>query len=337
MARLVTLPGFVNAHSHAFQRVLRGRAAGADFWEWRSGMLTEAERQTPESVRSLYERTYREMRAAGITAVGEFHYLGLETAWAAAEAAKAAGLAFVCLHVAYARGGIERMRQPSVAAYLKEVERLREDGVVVGLAPHSVRACPRDWLEEIGRYSSAELLPLHIHACEQPREIEECIAEHGCRPIELLDRTGCLGPHVTVVHATHADGAELDLLAASGTTVCACLTTEADLADGFLPAARIEHRGIPLSIGSDSNVRIDPLEELRELEGIARRQTGRRGVFSAEQLLCFGADEGARSLGLESWPEIEVDLGHESLRGVEAGDVFDALVSSCCADVLSRG
>jgi cytosine/adenosine deaminase-related metal-dependent hydrolase len=145
---------------------------------------------------------------------------------------------------------------------------------------------------------------------------------------------GCLGAHVTVVHATHADGGELDLLAESATTICACPTTEADLADGFLPAARIEHRGIPLSIGSDSNARIDPLEELREVEGIARRQTGKRGVFSAERLLCFGADEGARSLGLESWPEIEVDLAHASLRGVDSGDVFDALVSSCSAEVL---
>ncbi len=173
-----------------------------------------------------------------------------------------------------------------------------------------------------------------MHADEQPREIEECLAEHGCRPIELLDRTGCLGPHATVVHATHADGGELDLLQASETTVCACPTTEADLADGFLPATRIEHRGIAVCIGSDSNVRIDPLEELRELEGIARRQTGTRGVFSTERLLCFGADEGGRALGLESWPEIEVDLGHPSLRGVAQVDVHDALVAGCGADVV---
>jgi formimidoylglutamate deiminase len=198
-----------------------------------------------------------------------------------------------------------------------------------------VRACPSEWLEELGRYAAAERLPLHVHADEQPREIEECVAEHGCRPIELLERTGCLGPHVTVVHATHAEGGELDLLAASGTTVCACPTTEADLADGFLPAARIEHRGIPLCIGSDANVRIDPLEELRQVEGIGRRQTGRRGVFSTERLLCFGADEGGRSLGLDAWPDIAVDLAHDSLRGVSPGDVFDALVGSCSADVFS--
>jgi formimidoylglutamate deiminase len=329
-----TLPGFVNAHSHTFQRALRGRADGRDFWEWRELMLAEAERQTPESVRRTYAVTYREMRGAGYTAVGEFHYLGVAEARAAAEAAAEAGIELVVLLAAYGRGGLSRMRQESPAEYVRELESLRADGIRVGLAPHSVRACPRDWLEELGRYAAAEQLPLHVHADEQPREIEECLAEHGCRPIELLDRTGCLGPHVTVVHATHADGAELDLLEQSGTTICACPTTEADLADGFLPAARIEHRGIAVCIGSDSNVRIDPLEELRELEGIARRQTGTRGVFSTDRLLCFGADEGGRSLGIESWPEIEIDLEHESLRGVEPGDVFDALVSSCAADVV---
>ena len=335
MADTVTLPGFVDAHSHTFQRALRGRAGGGDFWAWRELMLAEAERQTPASVRELYAATYAELRRAGYTAVGEFHYLGLAEARAAVEAAAEAGIELVLLLAAYARGGLPRMRQESVAEYLRQLESLRADGVRVGLAPHSVRACPREWLEELGRYAAAERLPLHVHADEQPREVEECLAEHGCRPIELLERAGCLGAHVTVVHATHADGGELDLLAETGTTVCACPTTEADLADGFLPAARIEHRGIPLCIGSDSNVRIDPLEELRELEGIARRQTGTRGVFSTERLLCFGADEGARSLGLESWSEIAVDLSHESLRGVAAGDVFDALVSSCGADVVS--
>ena len=335
MADTITLPGFVNAHSHTFQRALRGRAGGGDFWAWRELMLAEAERQTPATVRALYATTYAEQRDAGYAAVGEFHYLGLEEARAAAEAAAEAGIELVLLLAAYARGGLPRMRQESTAAYLRQLEALRDAGIRVGLAPHSVRACPRDWLEELGRYAAAERLPLHVHACEQPREIEECLVEHGCRPIELLERTGCLGGHVTVVHATHADGSELDLLAESGTTVCACPSTEADLADGFLPAARIEHRGIPLCIGSDSNVRIDPLEELRELEGIARRQTGRRGVFSTERLLCFGADEGGRSLGLETWGDIAVDLEHESLRGVDHADVFDALVSSCSADVLS--
>lgn len=328
------LPGFVNAHSHTFQRALRGRAAGGDFWAWRETMLAEAERQTPELVRSSYETTYREMRAAGYTAVGEFHYLGLAEAFAAAEGASAAGIALVVLHVAYGRGGLPRFRQESVAAYLGEVGELRGAGVRVGVAPHSVRACPADWLEEIARYAEREQLPLHIHADEQPQEIEKCLAEHGCRPIELLARTGCLGERTTVVHATHADGPELDLLASSGTTVCACPTTEADLGDGFLPAERIRRRAIPLCVGSDSNVRIDPFEELRELEGIARRQSGRRGVFSTNELLGFGSERGAHALGLDEWPDLEIDLEHRSLAGVERRDVSAALISGCGADVV---
>ncbi len=334
MSEPFALPGFVNAHTHTFQRALRGRAAGGDFWAWRDVMLAEAEGQSPGQVRTAYAAAYREMRDAGYTAVGEFHYLGLDEARAASDAAAEAGVELVVLLAAYARGGLPRMRQESAAAYLGLLETLRAEGLRVGVAPHSVRACPRDWLEAVGAYATEHSLPLHVHADEQPREIEECLAEHGCRPIELLARTGCLGPHATVVHATHADGAELDLLAETGATVCACPTTEADLADGFLPAARIEHRGIPLCIGSDSNVRIDPLEELRELEGIARRQTGRRGIFGTERLLCYGSDEGARSLGLESWPGIEVDLEHPSLAGVDEGDLLDALVAGCGADVL---
>src|SRR5919109_1175259 len=198
------LPGFVNAHSHAFQRALRGRAEGGDFWAWRELMLELAGRQTPESVRAGYEATYAEMRAAGYTAVGEFHYLGEPEARAAVEAAGAAGIEIVLLLAAYARGGLERFRQPSVADYLHQVDGLRADGVAVGLAPHSVRACPPEWLDEIARYADRERLPLHVHADEQPREIDECVAEHSVRPIELLAGTGCLSDRTTVVHATHA-------------------------------------------------------------------------------------------------------------------------------------
>jgi len=334
VAERLAIPGFVNAHSHAFQRVLRGRTEGGDFWAWRELMLAEAERQTPETVRSSYAETYREMRAAGYTAVGEFHYLGLDEARTAIEAADEAGLAIVLLYVAYARGGLERFRQASVAEYLRQLEQLRDDRAPVGLAPHSVRACPPDWLEELGRYAERERLPLHVHADEQPREIEECLAEHGLRPIELLAQTGCLGPQTTVVHATHADDHELDLLAEAGARVCVCPTTEANLGDGFCPVERLCERGIGICIGSDSNVRIDPLEELRELEGIARRRTGRRNVISVDSLLCFGSDEGAAALRIDSPGEIEVDLDHPSLAGVEPGDIFAALVLGCSAEVL---
>jgi formimidoylglutamate deiminase len=331
---LPRIPGFVDAHCHAFQRALRGRTEGEDFWAWRETMLELARGQTPEHVRTSYADVYRELRAAGYTAVGEFHYLGLEEARAAAEAAAEAEIELVLLHVAYARGGIERFRQESVAAYLSELEELRADGIRVGVAPHSVRACPRDWLEELGRYASEHALPLHVHVDEQPREIEECLAEHGLRPIELLDACGCLGPGTTVVHATHADGHELDLLAAAGGRICACPTTEANLGDGFLPVERVLHRGIALCTGSDSNVRIDPLEELRELDGIARRQSGRRDVFALEDLLTIGSAAGGRALGLETWPDAAVDVGHPQLGGVD--DWRNALVAGCSSDVLAR-
>jgi formimidoylglutamate deiminase len=297
-------------------------------------MLAEAERQTAEGVRAFYASTYRELRAAGYTAVGEFHYLGLDTALAAAEAAEEAGIDFVCVYAAYARGGLPRMRQDSPAAYLDELERLRERGIAAAVAPHSVRACTREWLEELGRYAEAEGLPLHVHADEQPREVEECLAEHGLRPVELLADCGCLGERTTVVHATHANGAELDLLRDSGSAICACPTTEADLGDGFLPAIRVRHRGIPLCIGSDSNVRIDPFEELRQLEGIARRQDGRRNVFSADDLWAIGGANGAAALGLQTWADIEVDLDHRSLAGVAEEHVPAALVAGCGADVV---
>jgi formimidoylglutamate deiminase len=331
---VLALPGFVNAHSHAFQRNLRGKVEGGDFWAWRETMLREAERQTVEDVRGGYAATYREMRAAGYTAVGEFHYLGYREALAAVEAAGVAGVEIVLLLAAYARGGLARFRQGSVSDYLEQIDSLRAAGVRVGLAPHSVRACPPDWLEEIGRYAAAHELPLHVHADEQPREIEECLDEHGLRPIELLHRTGCLGPHTTVVHATHANGAELDLLAEVGARVCLCPSTEANLGDGYAPVAELCDRGLRICIGSDSNVRIDPLEELRELEGIARRATGRRNVVAVESLLRFGSADGAAALGLESWPEARVDLNHHSLRGIDGAEVLSALVFGCAADVF---
>jgi formimidoylglutamate deiminase len=331
---LPRIAGFVDAHCHAFQRTLRGRTEGGDFWAWRESMLELAEAQTPERVRREYAEVYRELRGAGYTAVGEFHYLGLDEARAAAEAAAEAGIELVLLHVAYARGGLERFRQESVAAYLNELEELRAAGIRVGVAPHSVRACPEAWLRALAAYAEREGLPLHLHADEQQREIDECVAEHGVRPIELLHDCGCLGPRTTIVHATHAESHELDLVSAAGARICLCPTTEANLGDGFAPVEQLCERGIGICIGSDSNVRLDPFEELRELEGIARRRTGRRNVVSPGSLLCFGSDEGAASLGLESVPEIEIDVDHPSLHGVDESDLHAALVFGCAADVV---
>src|SRR5215210_6152325 len=164
MADPVTLPGFVDAHSHAFQRALRGRTEGGDFWAWREAMLDLARKQTPERVRTDYVAVYRELRAAGYTAVGEFHYLGFDEALAAADAAGEAGVSFVLLYAAYGQGGLDRFRQESAADYLRDLERLRDRGLAVGVAPHSVRACPPEWLAEVGDYAREQRLPLHVHA-----------------------------------------------------------------------------------------------------------------------------------------------------------------------------
>ncbi len=336
VAERLTLPGFVNAHCHSFQRALRGREEGADFWAWREAMLHEAERQTPETVRSEYAAVYREMRAAGYTAVGEFHYLGLDEARAAVEAAAEAEIELVLLLAAYARGGLPRFRQASVADYLRQVESLRDAGVRVGLAPHSVRACPPDWLEEIGRYAAAEALPLHVHADEQPREIDECLAEHGLRPIELLARTGCLGPGTTVVHATHANDAELDLLVEAGSRVCLCPDHGGE-SRRRLCAGRgaARPRGPHLHrLGLERPDR--PARGAPRAGGDRPPSAGPPECLSrSEALLAFGSAEGAAALGLESWPDVSVDVEHRSLRGIERDDLLGALVLGCGAEVLS--
>src|SRR5215211_2253126 len=292
---------------------MRGRVEGGDFWEWREAMLGVAEGLTADAVRTEYEAVYAEMRAAGYTAVGEFHYVGFAEAESAVDAAHAAGIELVVLLAAYGRGGIDRFRQASVSEYLGQV----------------------DWLREIGAYADREQLVVHVHADEQPREIEECLAEHGRRPIELLADAGCLGSRTTIVHGTHASDGELDLLAQAGARICVCPTTEANLGDGFLPVKRVLARRIPLCIGSDSNARIDPLEELRELEGIARRQALRRNVIPPDRLLEIGSAGGAAALGLDRWDDVEVDLDHRSLRGVAEEEARAALVFGCGADVIA--
>jgi formimidoylglutamate deiminase len=359
------LPAFVNAHSHAFQRALRGRVERAepgrdDFWSWRERMYDLAASLDPDAIHAVSLLAFREMRAAGYAAVGEFHYPHHQPdgtpyaepnamAEAVAAAAREAGLEIVLLLCAYARGGPgqpaeprqRRFCDPSPAAYLRRLEALAGT-CRVGIAPHSVRALPRDWLVELGAYAERSRLVVHVHACEQRREIEQCLAEHGRRPIELLSEVGLLGERTTVVHATHADDTELDLIAAAGAAVCACPTTEANLGDGFLPARGLLERGIPVCIGSDSNVRIDPLEELREIEACARRQAGRRNVLvppgadgPTRYLLDMGTVNGARALGLDGvTAEVEIDLDHPQLAGVAREDVPTALVFGGDASAL---
>ena len=348
-------PGFVNDHSHAFQRGLRGAVERIepsrphdDFWTWRERMYALAEGLTPDSIREASRRCYEEMLSAGYTSVTEFHYVHHlpdgtpyedpnALAKAVVLAAEDAGIRLLLLPVAYARGGIPRFRDASVEAFLRRVDDLKvwSEGrplIEVGVAAHSIRAVTRGWLQELGDYARGGGLPLHIHADEQRREIEECQTEYDMRPVELLAEIGFLGPNTTVVHATHADERELNLLAGHGSSVCACPTTEGNLGDGFLPAMEILERGIRLSIGSDSHARIDPFEELRELETNARRLSGRRNVLLAEgetsptpYLLRAGWGRGGLKAG-DSADLIEIDLSHPALADVEAGNLPSALV-----------
>jgi formimidoylglutamate deiminase len=357
-------PGFVNSHSHAFQRGLRGRAERRDpnhphddFWSWRQQMYSLAETLDPASIREVSERCYREMLAAGYTSVAEFHYVHHRPdgepyedinvlAKAVAAAAENAGIRLLLLPVAYVRGGIQRFRDGSVDGFLKRVDELREWAerrplVEIGLAAHSVRAVPQDWLEKIGQHAHYHQLPLHVHADEQPREIEECRKEYGLRPVELLARIGFLGPETTIIHATHANESELDLLAEHGSGVCACPTTEGNLGDGFLPARGILRRAIRLSIGSDSQVRIDPLEELREMETNARRLSGRRNVLvpptedsPAPWLLRAGWQKQGLQTG-DPADFIEIDLEHPAIADVEDKDLPSALVFGAASGVVA--
>jgi formimidoylglutamate deiminase len=348
-------PGFVNDHSHAFQRGLRGAVERIepsrphdDFWTWRERMYALAEGLAPDSMREASRRCYEEMVLAGYTRVTELHYVhhkpdGMpyedpnSLGKAVALAAEDAGIRLLLLPVAYARGGLPRFRDPSVRSFLDRVEDLRgwAEGrplVEVGVAAHSVRTVPREWLEEIGGYARRWGLPLHIHADEQGREIEECLSEHGVRPVELLARTGFLDPNTTVVHATHADARELDSLSEHGACVCACPTTEGNLGDGFLPAVDILERGIPLSVGSDSHVRIDPFEELREIETNARRLSGRRNILVPEDETSpapYLLHAGWGRAGIEPGDPadlVEIDLSHPTLADVEAENLPSALV-----------
>ena len=346
------IPAMPNVHSHAFQRDLRGSGERtepeADFWSWRDEMYRLAGALEPDSMREVAGRVYREMVAAGYGAVGEFHYVHHRpdgtpyeqpnaVALAVGEAAAAAGLRIVLLPAAYHRGGHARFRDASVEDYLARVDDLRSRGLVVGVAAHSVRAVPAGWLREIAAYADAHGLVRHIHAHEQPRELEECQAEHGCSPIELLHRTGFLSDRTTVVHAIHVSDRDVGLVAETGTLVATCPTTEGNLGDGHFPALRWRDAGVRLAIGSDSNVVVDPFEELRELESGARRARMTRHALLAEagDLWDAVARNGLASLGLEEAGEVTVDIDHPRLRGVPADDLPRALVMSGSADTVA--
>lgn len=375
--RTAEIPAMPNAHSHAFQRDLRAvgeRPAPAahardDFWSWRTEMFRLAGALDPEAMGDVAGRVFAEMRAAGYGAVGEFHYVHHradgtpydepnELALRVIGAAEHAGLEIVLIAAAYHRNGWDggdrppqegqrRFCDPDVEVFLERVDGLRRwadgrPGVSVAVAAHSVRAVAAPWLEAIAAYSERHGLVRHVHAHEQRRELEECRLEHGCSPMELLDRTGFLGPRTSVVHGIHVSSADVGLLAASDTIVVSCPTTEGNLGDGHLPALAYRDAGVRLALGSDSQVRVDPFEELRELETGARREgETRHGLLAASgDLWREVCRNGRASLGLDERgspsPRIAIDLDHSDLAGVREPDLPLALATCASAAVVVR-
>ncbi len=370
-----TVAAMVNAHSHAFQRELRGAAErpaanagrGDDFWSWRRAMYALAERLDEAGLARVARDSFSEMAACGYGAVGEFHYLHHRpdgtpysdpnlTAKLIAEVAVEAGLRIVLLPAVYRRAGWDgkdlppapaqrRFVDPDVATYLERVEALRSwaegrAGISVGVAVHSCRAVPAGWIYEIAAYSEQHRLVRHIHAAEQRRELDEVEREHGCSPIELLDRTGFLGERASVVHAIHVSDRDIQLLAEAEATVVACPTTEGNLGDGHFPALAYRDSSVRLAIGSDSQVRIDPFEEVRELETGARREQMTRFALLAEteDLWQSLVVNGLRSLGLEAdeCGMLELRLDHPSLTGIRPSDLGLALATCASSGAVAR-
>lgn len=334
------LPGLVNAHSHSFQRVIRGRGqwrpAGdekSDFWTWREAMYTVANGLGPDDIFEVARFCFVEMLSAGITTVGEFHYLHrdpggrpyvdrAELAKRVIAAADATGIRICLLNVAYATGGIGeplrpeqgRFGTPDLEAYLTDTVELADEAgrhprVTVGAAPHSLRAVPRDWLQAIHSLAFGLGAPFHMHISEQPAEVTASLQAYGRRPVEVLADLGLIDEHFTAVHATHLTFREVDVLGIPGPTICACPTTERDLGDGFLPGTELLDAGARIALGTDSQTVIDLFEEMRLIEYHERLRRQRRVVISASGhdaerletapvLLAMATSEGARSLRL---------------------------------------
>jgi formimidoylglutamate deiminase len=342
------LPGFVNAHSHSFQRLIRGKAesravSGRDFWSWRGTMYHAASSLGPQEVYDVARMAFLEMVLAGTTTVGEFHYLHNAPGGGAYDdpnvlakqviaAAVSVGLRIVLLRTAYLRAGFElppdagqqRFYETgegflaNMDALVREVE---ADGAVsFGVAPHSLRAVPLRELRELAEWTRARRLPLHMHVAEQVGENEACLREYGATPVALLARERLLGPDFTAVHAVHVTAEEIAMMAEVGMTVCSCPTTERNLGDGIFRADEVMRAGVPVALGSDSQAQIDSLEDARELEYHLRLQQQKRAVLDpvderaggtlAGRLFDCATVHGARSLG----------VGGGALRGGESAD-----------------
>jgi formimidoylglutamate deiminase len=372
-ATRLSLPGFVTAHSHAFQRALRGKTqraptATGTFWSWRDAMFHLADTLSPERLAAVSRQAFDELRAAGVTTVGEFHYVHHQPggvpyaqrtllADLVIDAALAAGLRITLLRVAYARAGAgrgpegaqQRFSDPRVEDVLRDVEALRarwgqHPDVRIGLAPHSVRAVPAAWISALHAEARAASMPFHMHVSEVIGEVDACLAEHGRRPAELLADLGVLDRRFVAVHATCLAPHEARLLGEAGAMVCACPSTERDLGDGLADLGALRAAGVRLCTGIDSHVVTDPVEEMRALETHERLRLRRRVTFvpeaertPAEQLVLEASVYGAQACGWDavvegdrtSWtPRTEIDLTHPTLAGVAADEALDALVFS---------
>ncbi|MFD7629371.1 formimidoylglutamate deiminase [Streptomyces sp. NPDC059851] len=325
--RGLTVPGLANAHSHAFHRALRSvvQVGSGTFWTWRDVMYQVAQNLTPDSYFDLARAVYAEMALAGITNVGEFHYVhhapgGTPYAdpnamgEALIEAAAAAGIRITLLDTAYLSSGFgeapnehqRRFSDGTAEAWAERVCALKPRGhALIGAAVHSVRAVPAEQLATVARWAEERQAPLHVHLSEQTAENDACRAAHGCTPTQLLADHGVLGPRTTGVHNTHLTDEDIALLGGTATGTCMCPTTERDLADGTGPAGRLQQAGSPLSLGSDSHAVIDLLEEARAMELNERLRSRTRGHWTANALLTAATADGHASLGLPDAGRLE--------------------------------
>ena len=361
----LTLPGLANAHSHAFHRALRGRtqADRGSFWTWREQMYQVADRLTPDSYLRLARATYAEMALAGITCVGEFHYLHHgpggqrydnpnAMADALFEAAHQAGIRMTLLDTLYLSGGVEqalegpqlRFGDGSAEAWADRVDAIVPPADArLGCAIHSVRAVPFGSMEPLVAWSHHRGAPLHVHLSEQRTENEACLARYQRTPTRLLAEAGALGPRTTVVHATHLTETDITKLGGARVFVCMCPTTERDLADGIGPARVLADRGATLTLGTDSHAMIDMFEEARAVELNERLDTEERGHWTAAELLAGATAAGHASLG---WPDagviaagsqadlVTLDLSSVRLAGASRDALAESVIfSATAADV----
>jgi formimidoylglutamate deiminase len=372
------LPGLVNAHSHAFQRAFAGlaeqrQAESDDFWSWRDRMYGVAQRVTPEQLRAIAAQLFLELLRGGYTHVCEFHYLHhdldgrpypdpLTLAWALCDAAADAGIGATMLPVLYERAGFgepglraEQRRFASTPAFVQSAQAAiaaaRRPLVDAGLAIHSLRAVSLPSIASLLRAASDDPAPVHIHVAEQAREVEDCLAATGVRPIELLCRELRPDSRWHLVHAIHATPAEVDQVAAAGAGLVSCPTTEANLGDGLLDLPRWLGAGVQPAIGSDSQVARSWAEELRWLEYGQRLLRRERNVApapaqgwpaTAGRLFAAALEGGARAAGQPTWglragaraDLLVLDLAAPGLWGVPGAHLLDALVFATDAPAI---